>query len=158
MREAVVHAVPVSRHPNDETIDGPQMCRKCTKRETGEMSGNAPRAVNQAVQKRVKNGGPQETLRTSRHHRLRPEVGEDWGQQAGGRRKSRAPKKPVESGAVKTAGVQQGGTKSDPATQVTGKGWLGGKKRVSKKTIKDTKTGSEKKTLGYRKRETWASK
>ena len=43
------------------------------------MSGNAPRAVNQAVQKRVKNGGPPETLWTSRHHRVRPEVGEDWG-------------------------------------------------------------------------------
>ena len=79
MREAVVHAVPVSRHPNDETIEGPLMCRKCTKRETGEMSGNSPRAVNQAVQKRVKNGDPPETPRTSRHHRLRPEVGEDWG-------------------------------------------------------------------------------
>ena len=79
MREAVVHAVPVSRHPNDETIEGPLMCRKCTKRETGEMSGNSPRVVNQAVQKRVKNGGPLETLRTSRHHRLRPEVGKEWG-------------------------------------------------------------------------------
>ena len=82
MREEVVHAVPVSRHPIDETIDGPLMCRKCTKRETGKMSGNAPRAVNQVAQKRVKNGGPPETLRTSQHHRVRPEAGEDWGQQA----------------------------------------------------------------------------
>ena len=33
-----------------------------------------------------------------------------------------------ERGAVKTVGVPQGGTKSEPATQATGKGWLGGKK------------------------------
>ena len=50
------------------------------------------------------------------------------GQQARGRRKSRAPKKPAQSGAVKNTGVQQGGTKSDPATQLTGKVWLGGEK------------------------------
>ena len=103
------------------------MCRKCTKREAGEKSGNSPRAVNQAGQKRVKNGGPPETLRTSRHHRLRPEVGEDWGATSRRAAEEQSPKKPVESGAAKNTGVQQGGTKSDPATQLTGKVWLVGK-------------------------------
>ena len=124
------------------------------------MSGNAPRAVNQAVQKRVKNGGPPETLWTSRHHRVRPEVGEDWGAASMRAAEEQSPpKKTGESGAVKTAGVPQGGTKSEPATQVTGKGRLGGKKGGRRKRRSRTpKTGSEKKALGYRKRETWASK
>ena len=121
------------------------------KRETGEMSGNAPRAVNQAVQKRVKNGGPPETLWTSRHHRVRPEVGEDWGAASMRAAEEQSPpkKKNGESGAVKTVGVPQGGTKSEPATQVTGKGRLGGKKRrASKKTIKDTKNRERKEGPG----------
>ena len=75
------------------------------KRETGETSGNAPRAVNQAVQKRVKNGGPPETLQTSRHHRVRPEVGEDWGAASMRAAEEQSPQKKGESGAVKTAGV-----------------------------------------------------
>ena len=88
------------------------------KRETGDMSGNAPRVVKQLsrrYKKRVKNGGPPETLRTSRHHRVRPEEGEDWGgskQEGGGRaeppknRRKRSGKKPRSGknhGAVKTA-------------------------------------------------------
>ena len=98
------------------------------------MSGNAPRAVNQAVQKRVKNGGPPETLWTSRHHRVRPEVGEDWGAASMRAAEEQSPQKKRRKrsgknrGAVKTAGVPQGGKKSEPATQVTGKGRLGGKK------------------------------
>ena len=114
------------------------------------MSGNAPRAVNQAVKKRVKNGGPPETLWTSRHHRVRPEVGEDWGAASMRAAEEQSPKKKTaESGAVKTAGVPQGGTKSEPATQVTGKGRLGGKKRrASKKTIKDTKNRERKEGPG----------
>ena len=77
----------------------------------------------------------------------------------GGGRAEPPKKKNGESGAVKTAGVPQGGTKSEPATQVTGKGRLGGKKGGRRKRRSRTpKTGSEKKALGYRKRETWASK
>ena len=79
------------------------------KRETGEMSGNAPRVVKQAAQKRVKNGGPPETLRTSRHHRVRPEEDEDWGgskQEGGGRAeppKTRRKRSGKNRRAVKTA-------------------------------------------------------
>ena len=79
------------------------MCRKCTKREAGEKSVNSPREVNQAVQKRVKNGGPPETLRTSRHHWLRPEAGEEWGATSRRAAEEQSPqKKPAQSGAVKT--------------------------------------------------------
>ena len=73
------------------------------KRETGEMSGNAPRVVKQAAQKRVKNGGPPETLRTSRHHRVRPEEDEDWGAASRRAAEEQSPQKTGESGAVKTA-------------------------------------------------------
>ena len=66
MREVVVHVVPVSRHSKDETTDDPLMCMKCTKGKTGEMSGNAPRAVKQVAQKEDQNGVPPETLRRSR--------------------------------------------------------------------------------------------
>ena len=52
-------------------------------------------------------------------------------QEGGGR--AEPPKKPAQSGAVKNTGVQQGGTKSDPATQLTGKVWLGGKNRGRRK-------------------------
>ena len=51
MREVVVHVVPVSRQSEDETTDDPLMCMKGTKGKTGEMSGNALRAVKQVVQK-----------------------------------------------------------------------------------------------------------
>ena len=143
MREAVVHAVPVSRHPNDETIDGPLMCRKCTKRETGEMSGNAPIAVNQAVQRRVKNGGPSETLRTSLAPQGAPGSGRRLGAASIRAVEEQSPQITGESGAVKTVGVPQGGTKSEPATQVTGKGRLGGEK----------KEGVEKDDQGHQNRE-----
>ena len=135
MREVVVHAVPVTQHPNDETIEGPLMCRKCTKRETGEMSGNSPRAVNQAVQKRVKNGGPAGDATDEPAPQAAPGSGRRVGgnKREGGGRAEPPKKKPAQSGAVKNTGVQQGGTKSDPATQATGKVWLGGKNRGRRK-------------------------
>ena len=103
------------------------MCRKCTKREAGEKSVNSPREVNQAVQKRVKNGGPPETLRTSRHHWLRPEAGEDWGATSRRAAEEQSPQKTGPERSGKNTGEQQGGTKSDPVTQLTGKVWLVGK-------------------------------
>ena len=68
------------------------------KRETGEMSGNAP---SRRYKKRVKNGGPPETLRTSRHHRVRPEEDEDWGAASRRGAEEQSPQKTGESGAVK---------------------------------------------------------
>ena len=113
------------------------------KRETGEMSGNAPIAVNQAVQKRVKNGGPSETLRTSLAPQGAPGSGRRLGAASMRAAEEQSPQITGESGAVKTVGVPQGGTKSEPATQVTGKGRLGGEK----------KEGVEKDDQGHQNRE-----
>ena len=109
------------------------MCRKCTKREAGEKSGNSLRAVNQAVQKEGQEWRPTGDATDE----PAPQAAPGSGRRLGGATSRRAAeeqspppqkkKKPVESGAVKNAGAQQGGTKSDPATQVTGKGWLVGK-------------------------------
>ena len=93
------------------------------------MSGNAPRAANQAVQKEGQERRPTGDATDEPAPQAAPGSGRRLGgskQEGGG--SAEPPKKPVESGAVKTAGVQQGSTKSDPATQGTGKGWLGGKK------------------------------
>ena len=107
------------------------------------MSGNAPIAVNQAVQKRVKNGGPSETLRTSLAPQGAPGSGRRLGAASMRAAEEQSPQITGESGAVKTVGVQQGGTRSEPATQVTGKGRLGGEK----------KEGVEKDDQGHQNRE-----
>ena len=74
------------------------------KRETGEMSGNAPRAVKQAVQKEGQEWRPTGDATDEPAPQGAPGRGRRLrGQQAGGRRKSRAPQKNGESGAVKTA-------------------------------------------------------
>ena len=72
--------------------------------------------------------------------------------QPGGRRNSRATKKPVPDQRGKNTGVQQGGRKrsrSEPATQIAGSVQPGGKQRASKKATKETKleteTGTEQK-------------
>ena len=53
------------------------------------------------------------------------------------------PKKPAPEQSGKNTGVQQSGTKSDPATQITGRAWLGGKQRAPKKAIKETQSKTE---------------
>ena len=109
------------------------------------MSGNAPRVVKQAVQKEgqewrstgdaTDEPAPQDA--PGRGRRLGgskqegggraepPKTGESGAIKTAERQKPRSGKN---RGAVKIAGEPQGGTKSEPATQVTGKGRLGGKK------------------------------
>ena len=74
------------------------------KRETGDMSDNAPRVVKQAVQKEGQEWRPTGDATDEPAPQGAPGRGRRLGgQQAGGRRKSRAPKKTGEGGAVKTA-------------------------------------------------------
>ena len=124
------------------------------------MSGNAPRAVNQAVQKRVKNGGPPETLWTSRHHRVRPEVGEDWGAASMRAAEEQSPQKSrrKRSGKNRRRTARRHKERAGHPSNREGKVEREKKGGRRKRRSRTPKTGSEKKALGYRKRETWASK
>ena len=90
----------------------------------------------------------------SRHHRVRPEVGEDWGaasRRAAGR--AEPPKnRQKRSGKNRRRTVRRHKERAGPPKQPGREGWVGKKREVEEKTTKDTKNrGAKRRPWGTKK-------